>query len=68
MSDLHQVLGDIYFKYADSYSLMTFDSFLAFSKDHSVFPAECSKAALYSIFIQLSKIKDSLNPSASLSN
>lgn len=47
---------------------MTFEAFLSFAKDHDLFPTECSKATLYSIFNQLSRIKDSLNPSASVSN
>jgi len=68
MSDLHEVLGMIYVKYNDSQNLMTFDSFLQFAKDHDIFPTECSKASLYSIFNELSKIKDSLNPSASLAS
>ena len=68
MSDLHQVLGMIFVKYKESNNLMNFDQFLQFAKDHDIFPTECSKAGLYSIFNELSKIKDSLNPSASLAS
>lgn len=66
MSDLHQVIAGIFQKYIDNHNLMTFEKFLEFAKDHDIFPHESSKGSLYNIFHQLSKIKDSLNPTESI--
>ena len=63
MSDLHIALAPIYIRYANSRDLVFFDTFLAFTKDHDIFPTVCSKAAVSRIFHALSSLRETLNPS-----
>lgn len=64
MTDLFTVVtGDIFVRYTfDSQRKMSFDHFHAFARDHDIFPALCSQAALYRIFHSLSHFSEVIHP------
>ena len=66
MGELFYALTEIYPRYTDGNSdLMTFEQFLAFCRDHEIFPYVCSKPAIYRIFHSLSIMNEALCPSKS---
>ncbi len=66
MSILFQVLaGEVYQVYADRKSMIKFDNFLEFAKDHDIFPKLVPKAAINTVFQSLAILNETLRVQSS---
>lgn len=66
MGELFYALNDIYPRYTDANTdMMNFEQFLAFCRDHDIFPYVCSKPAIFRIFHALSIMNEALSPTKS---
>jgi hypothetical protein len=67
MGELFYALNEIYPRYIDpGQTMMKFEQFLNFTRDHDIFPKLCSKAALHRIFHSLALMSEAMSPSREL--